>query len=133
MEKRGEEEKHPVFKQKLTFGQRSADKLTKFVGSWTFIFILFILMIVWVCINLSVIVFKWDPYPFILLNLLLSMLAAIQAPIILMSQNRESQRDRIVMRYDYRVNRVAEREIRDMQSDLEEIKKLIKEKRLTRL
>lgn len=71
----------------------------------------------------------WDPYPFILLNFVLSTLAAIQAPIILMSQNREAERDRITFRYDYQVNRKAEREIANMQRDLNEIKNLIKKKR----
>lgn len=69
---------------------------------------------------------SWDPYPFILLNLILSTLAAVQAPVILMSQNRSAQRDRLHAKYDYDVNRKAEREIQNMQRDLDEIKKLIK-------
>jgi uncharacterized membrane protein len=68
---------------------------------------------------------KWDPYPFILLNLFLSCLAAFQAPIILMSQNRTTERDRKRAEYDYAVNRKAEREIEDIQKDLEDIKKMI--------
>jgi len=69
---------------------------------------------------------KWDPYPFILLNLTLSCIAAIQAPLILMSQNRTTERDRIKAERDYLVNRKAEREVEDMQRDLDEIKKMIK-------
>jgi len=70
---------------------------------------------------------RWDPYPFILLNLMLSSLAAIQAPIIMMSQNRQAERDRLTSKYDYAVNRKAEREIQNMQKDLEEIKKMLGE------
>lgn len=120
--------KHPVAKYQWTLGQRAADKLTVFAGSWTFIFLLFGFLIVWMIINVFMIVYKWDPYPFILLNLFLSCLAAIQAPIILMSQNREVQRDRLRAEYDYNVNKKAEKEIRDMQEDLEEIKKILKNK-----
>ena len=70
--------------------------------------------------------FRWDPYPFILLNLFLSCLATFQAPIILMSQNRQTERDRATAKYDYAVNRKAEREIQDMQKDLDEIKRMIR-------
>lgn len=118
---------HPVLKRELTFGQKASDKLTGFAGSWSFIFTLLVLMAVWMLINLYAAITKiWDPYPFILLNFVLSTLAAIQAPIILMSQNRSTERDRINFKYDYQVNRKAEREIANMQKDLEEIKKLIK-------
>ncbi|MBU4086745.1 MAG: DUF1003 domain-containing protein [Nanoarchaeota archaeon] len=121
---------HPALKKGLTRGQRAADKLTYFAGSWTFIMIFLTFIVIWMAINALVIVYKWDPYPFILLNLVLSCLAAMQAPIILMSQNREAQRDRLRSQYDYQVNLKAEREIRDMQKDLEEIKKLIKSSRI---
>ena len=96
----------------LTFGQRAADKLTRWAGSWTFIITFFILIVLWMTMNAYWIIFgkSWDPYPFILLNLVLSCLAAIQAPIILMSQNRASEKDRQRAEYDYRVNRKAERE-----------------------
>ena len=120
--------KNPVTKHKWTLGQKAADKLTSFAGSWTFIFLVLLFLVIWIIVNVLMLVYKWDPYPFILLNLILSCLAAIQAPIILMSQNRESQRDRLRSEYDYRVNKKAEREIRDMQKDLEEIKELIKKK-----
>jgi len=123
------EEIHPAYKTHLTLGQRAADKLTAFCGSWTFILCLIIVMFIWIVLNILVFVFRWDPYPFILLNLFLSCLAAIEAPIILMSQNREVQRDRITTHYDYQVNRKAEREIEDMQKDLHEIKALLKKRK----
>jgi uncharacterized membrane protein len=119
-------DKHPAIKEKRSMGQRAADKLTKIAGSWYFIVGFIVFLLIWMAINVYIILVRWDPYPFILLNLVLSCLAAIQAPIILMSQNREAQRDRIRMEYDYKVNRKAEREIADMQKDLEEIKKLVK-------
>ncbi len=100
------------FGGKITLGQRAADKLTKCVGSWTFIISFFILIILWMTVNTSWVIFgkSWDKYPFILLNLVLSCLAAIQAPVILMSQNRASEKDRQRAEYDYKVNRKAERE-----------------------
>lgn len=126
--KRIKKEIHPVFKTKLTFGQKASDKITNFCGSWAFIFITFIIIFIWVTLNIYAFINRWDPYPFILLNLILSCLAAIQAPIILMSQNRLVQRERIIQKYDYLVNVKAEHEIQDMQKDLEEIKRLIKKR-----
>lgn len=111
---------------KRTFGQKAADALTKWAGSWTFISILTILLLIWIAINVLAYAYRWDPYPFILLNLLLSFMAAYQAPIILMSQNRVSERDRAREERDYLIDRKAEREIQDMQADLEEIKKMIR-------
>lgn len=120
---------HPVEKQKLTLGQRAADTVTLLVGSWIFIILLFIFMAVWMFLNSLMLIYKWDPYPFILLNFVLSCLAAVQAPIILMSQNRQAEKDRITAKYDYQVNRKAEREITDMQQDLEKIKSLVKSRK----
>jgi len=117
-------------KPKLTLGQRAADKLTAVGGSWGFIFFLFFILFIWMGINVTVYINKWDPYPFILLNLCLSCLAAVQAPVILMSQNRTSERDHNKAERDYAVNRKAEREIENMQQDLEEIKKLVKNNHL---
>lgn len=119
---------HPVYTHKLTSGQKAADTMTYFAGSWTFIFIFLIFIVIWMFINVYAWINQWDPYPFILLNLILSCLAAIQAPIILMSQNRGAQRDRIRSEYDYNVDKKAEREIRNMQNDLEEIKALIRKR-----
>ena len=118
---------HPIIKnaQKLTFSQRASDRLTKICGSWGFIFCLSSILIVWMILNITGFILHWDPYPFILLNLFLSCLATYQAPIILMSQNRAAERDRIVAKYDYQVNRKAEREIENMQQDLEQIKIMI--------
>lgn len=98
---------------KLTFGQKSADIIAKFGGSWTFIICFFSFVTVWVAINIWLFAFNsFDPYPFILLNLILSCLAAIQAPIIIMSQNRLDEKDRKRGEHDYKVNLKAELEIR---------------------
>lgn len=123
------EGEHPVIqhRKRLTTGQRAADKLTRFLGSWGFITLFGLFLLSWMAINSLALLTRWDPYPFILLNLALSCLAAIQAPIIMMSQNRQSERDRLTAQYDYTVNRKAEREIRDIQKDLEEIKALLLE------
>lgn len=100
-----------------TLGQRAADWVTKWAGSWYFIIGFFIFLILWMILNTTLIMFgKWDNYPFILLNLVLSCLAAVQAPIILMSQNRQAQRDRIRAEFDYRVNKRAEKEIKEIRS-----------------
>ena len=97
-----------------TIGQRAADAVALFGGSWTFIIIFAITLIVWVALNSFVLVSHdkvFDPYPYILLNLFLSMLAAVQAPIILMSQNRQAEKDRGNAEHDYEVNLKAELEI----------------------
>lgn len=98
-----------------TFGEKMADKVASFGGSWTFISIFIGVMVTWIFLN-SFILIKlvegsFDPYPYILLNLVLSMLAAIQAPIILMSQNRQAYKDRLSAEHDYEVNLKAELEI----------------------
>jgi len=116
-------------KEKLTFSQKAADWMTNFVGSWTFMVILLIYIVGWALLNVYAYVSHWDPYPFIILNLTLSSIAALQAPIILMSQNREMQKDRARGMRDYYVDKKTMREIQDMQKDLEEIKKLIKAKK----
>ena len=116
--------KHPIFHQRLSLGEKAADLFSEFVGSWTFIVLFLIVVLVWISVNAFFLLKKpFDPYPFILLNLALSCLAALQAPVILMSQNREAQRDRQYARYDYQVNRKAEREIICVQKDLKVIKK----------
>jgi len=119
----------PSFESKLTFSQRASDLVTGFFGSWTFIILLFVALAIWMTMNILVLLGGWDPYPFILLNLVLSCLAAVQAPIILMSQNRQAERDRVNAKYDYAVNRKAEREIENVQHDLDEIKDMVKKKR----
>ena len=121
----------PFRLQPTTLGQRSADWLTKWAGSWFFIIGLGILMFFWIGINTAWLIFgrEWDPYPFILLNFVLSTLAAIQAPIILMSQNREGQKDRARAEYDYAVNKKAEREIREIKTQLDKIERKIGRKK----
>ena len=96
-----------------TFGERAADAVASFGGSWIFIGLFAVTLLVWVSINsLALLHVKtFDPYPFILLNLFLSMLAAVQAPIVLMSQNRQAQKDRLSAEHDYEVNLKAELEI----------------------
>lgn len=97
----------------LTFGQRMADHIASFGGSWTFIIAFFLFLVLWIMVNVWFITSEpFDPYPFILLNLLLSCLAAIQAPIIMMSQNRQEQKDRQRAEHDYQINLKAELEIK---------------------
>ena len=116
---------HSTFRNPRTFGQRAADGLTKWAGSWTFIISVFVILFFWIVINTYWLVFgrSWDPYPFILLNFILSTLAAIQAPIILMSQNRQSQKDRHRTQYDYAINKKAEKEIQDIKKQLDRIER----------
>jgi uncharacterized membrane protein len=100
--------------EQMTFGQKLADKVASFGGSWTFISIFAAVMISWIILNSFILVSynkSFDPYPYILLNLFLSMLAAIQAPIILMSQNRQAYKDRMSADHDYEVNLKSELEI----------------------
>lgn len=120
----------------LTFGQRVADKVATFGGSWTFIISFAFFITVWICLNIWVLAAKpFDPYPFILLNLLLSCLAALQAPVIMMSQNRQEEKDRERAKKDFLINLKSELEIRllhekvdhlimHQQQDLLEIQKI---------
>jgi uncharacterized membrane protein len=117
--------------EKLTFGQRLADRVARFGGSWKFITWFVIILAIWIGINLVLATRdRFDPYPFILLNLLLSCLAAIQAPVIMMSQNRQEEKDRKRNENDYVVNLKAEIEIRTLHQKIdllmqEQFKKLI--------
>ncbi len=126
--KRLRKRKHHIFtKQDLTFGQKASDLIAQFGGSWPFLGLIALTFGGWIVLNIAILKSSsFDPYPFILLNLILSVLAAIQAPIILMAQNRQAERDRMMAKYDYQVNRKAEREIQDIQKDLEEIKYLVR-------
>jgi len=102
------------FADQLTFGQRIADRVAAFGGSWTFIMLFGAVLLFWIALNWFLLLklnSTFDPYPYILLNLFLSMLAAIQAPVILMSQNRQAHRDRLDAEHDYEVNLKAELEI----------------------
>jgi len=101
--------------EQLTFGQKMADKVASFGGSWMFIIIFMVVLVTWIILNSFILIklgsSSFDPYPYIFLNLMLSMLAAIQAPIIIMSQNRQAYKDRLSAEHDYEVNLKAELEI----------------------
>ena len=101
-----------LFDEQLTFGQHAADWVANTMGSWRFIVIQSIILAVWIMLNIIAWVKHWDPYPFILMNLVLSMQAAYAAPIIMMSQNRQATKDRLEAHNDYLVNQKAEEEIR---------------------
>ena len=106
-------------KETLTFGQRAADKIATFGGSWTFIISFFAILAIWIAFNVYTLHNKgFDPYPFILLNLILSCLASIQAPIIMMSQNRQEEKDRERAEWDLKINEKAEAEIREISKKL---------------
>jgi uncharacterized membrane protein len=107
-----------VIQKDMTFGERIADKVAGFGGSWTFIIMFGVAIVVYSAINVVLGRSAWDPYPFILLNLILSMLAAIQAPVIMMSQNRQDTKDRLRGELDYDVNRRAESEIQGLSRKL---------------
>jgi uncharacterized membrane protein len=110
------------FEGQLTLGQRMADRIAEFGGSWRFISIFAVVLLIWIAINTAVIIWKpFDPYPFILLNLVLSCLAAIQAPIIMMSQNRQEDKDRLQSQHDYLVNLKAELEIRHLHDKIDHL------------
>ena len=108
------------FEKKLTFGQKMADRVARFGGSWKFILSFLALLVVWMILNTFFVRNEgFDPYPFILLNLVLSCLAALQAPIIMMSQNRQAARDRLQANEEYCTNLKAELEIQHLQSKLD--------------
>jgi CRP/FNR family transcriptional regulator, cyclic AMP receptor protein len=107
-----------VIEEKMSFGDRIADVAARFGGSWTFIILFGVLLLIYTTINTALRTKAWDPYPFILLNLFLSMLAAIQAPVIMMSQNRQDTKDRVRGELDYDVNLRAESEIQTLSSKL---------------
>ncbi len=101
-----------IVDERLTFGQRTADLVARIVGSWTFIVAQSTLLVIWATLNVVAWTSHWDPYPFILMNLFLSLQAAYTAPIILMSQNRLTARDRIEAHNDFLINQKAEEEVR---------------------
>src|SRR6202171_6048660 len=107
-----------VIQEEATFGQRLADRVAGFGGSWTFITMFLTVLVIYAAVNIILGRSAWDPYPFILLNLFLSMLAAIQAPVIMMSQNRQDTKDRLRSELDFDVNRRAESEIQGLASKL---------------
>ena len=106
----------------LTKGQILADKVARFGGSWTFISLFGVILLCWICTNSFILISRpFDPYPFILLNLVLSCLAAIQAPLIMMSQNRQDEKDRQRAQHDYLINLRAELEIRNLQMNMKKL------------
>jgi uncharacterized membrane protein len=112
------------FDQKLTFGERLADRIADFGRSWKFIVIFVGVLLLWVAANSVILIWRpFDPYPFILLNLVLSGLAAIQAPIIMMSQNRQEAKDRFRSEHDYSINLKAELEIRHLHEKIDHLLK----------
>jgi uncharacterized membrane protein len=126
-----------LIEQETKLGERIADSVAHFGGSWSFIIFFFVLLVVYTSVNVLLGRAAWDPYPFILLNLFLSMLAAVQAPVIMMSQNRQDQKDRLRSELDFDVNRRAESEIQGLAwklnlltDKLDDIEGLIRERRL---
>jgi len=110
------------YESALTFGERLSDKISTFGGSWRFIIIFGTVLLFWVLLNSFVLLIKpFDPYPYILLNLVLSCIAAIQAPIIMMSQNRQEAKDRIRAAHDYQINLKAELEIRHLDQKIDHL------------
>jgi len=108
--------------QEWTLGQRLADRIATFGGSWSFLIIFGIFLLLWIAMNSLVLLWRpVDPYPFILLNLVLSCLAAIQAPVIMMSQNRQEAKDRLRAQHDYQVNLKAELEIRQLHEKVDHL------------
>jgi uncharacterized membrane protein len=114
---------HAQIEKEMTFGQRVADRVAQFGGSWPFIGLFGAILLVWMVMNGWLLArHPFDPYPFILLNLVLSTLAALQAPVIMMSQNRQAQKDRMHAQQDYEVNLMAEIEIRDLHDKLDSLR-----------
>lgn len=113
------------FDEQLSFGDRLADRVAEIGGSWAFIIGFGAVIVVWVGLN-SVLLARWgepfDPYPYIFLNLMLSMLAAIQAPVIMMSQNRQAEKDRLAASHDYEVNLKSEIEIMALHDKLDQLR-----------
>jgi uncharacterized membrane protein len=114
--------KTPIKTKKTTFGERLSDRIASFGGSWTFIIAFLLFILIWIIINVSWISHSnFDPYPFILLNLILSCVAALQAPVIMMSQNRLENLDRKRAENDYRINLKAEKEIKDLHKKFDQL------------
>jgi uncharacterized membrane protein len=105
-----------------TLGERVADRVAAFGGSWTFIFLFLAVLLAWVGLNVWAAARAPDPFPFIFLNLILSMVAALQAPVIMMSQNRQTEKDREAMAHDYEVNLKAELEIMSLHDKLDSLR-----------
>ena len=117
-----------VFHEQLSFGQRLADKISTFGGSWTFIIIFLTILVIWMAVNSFFLVSPkepFDPYPYILLNLMLSTIAALQAPVIMMSQNRQTQKDRLGITENYMVSLKTDLEITRLHNKIDELTLLV--------
>ncbi len=113
--------KHPISRNlhdKRTFGEELADKITTQIGSWGFLIVQTVLVVLWVGLNMLGLAMRWDPYPFVLLNLLFSVQAAYTGPIMLLSQNRSAQRERIMAEHNYATNEKSEQLIESLLSEL---------------
>ncbi len=118
------EDVNSLYSGQMSYGERLADSVAAFGGSWTFIILFFAVLLAWIGSNTVVLgaANAFDPYPFIFLNLVLSMIAAVQAPIILMSQNRQAAKDRLVAGHDYEINLKAELEILGLHEKLDDMR-----------
>jgi CRP/FNR family cyclic AMP-dependent transcriptional regulator len=116
-----------IEEERLTLGQRVADGVADTIGSWPFIIIQSIILVVWIILNITAWINHWDPYPFILLNLMLSFQAAYAGPVIMMSQNRQSSKDRLAAEIDHQVNTKAELEINNLVRRIDELELSIEE------
>lgn len=112
---------HQKYIDSRSAGEKWADKVAAYIGSWRFIILQTVIVVFWVILNLVAFLYHWDPYPFILLNLVFSTQAAYAAPVIMMSQNRQADRDRIQAQADYKTNLRAKHEIEEMQKQLSRI------------
>ena len=110
-----------IDEERMTLGQRVADKVADTIGSWPFIIIQTVILTIWIILNVTAWVKDWDPYPFILLNLMLSFQAAYSGPVIMMSQNRQSSKDRLAAEVDHQVNAKAELEINNLMRHIDEL------------
>jgi uncharacterized membrane protein len=118
-----------LFYEERSFGQRAADAVTEFVGSWQFIIVQSITLVLWVALNTAALIAHWDPYPFIFMNLLVSLESALASPMILMSQNRQADRDRAIARNEFVLTLKAEAEVRAILAHLAAQDKAIAELR----
>ena len=116
-----------IIDERRTTGQRAADKIASVMGSWKFLIIQSIILLLWIAVTITAYINHWDPYPFILLNLFLSLQAAYTAPVIMMSQNRQAERDRLEAHNDFNVNVKAEEEVRLIIEHLESQNKALQE------
>jgi uncharacterized membrane protein len=108
-----------ILEKEKTVGQKAADRIAMIMGSWKFLIIQSVVLVLWIALNIAAYINHWDPYPFILLNLFLSLQAAYTAPVIMMSQNRQNERDRLEAHNDFNINLKAEEEIRVLMEHLE--------------